>query len=195
MGISKRAKTKWYLEDVNPKKNFVWTEKKRKRVFTLRKKLPAREVARKMNLTVIQVYNATRMVRRGLSDECFVCGNKLTEKEKIANEKKIKSCFKCKKKAKEYKNKRRRIAIKNKMCVYCEKRPAREGHVSCTKCISATHRRRYRQNLCGQCGKNSINYPEESVCPSCAKKNRIRSAEYEKRKKKQNKSIKKVTNA
>jgi len=180
---SKLGKTKWYLNDVKPKRNIVWTQKLRKEIYTLRKELPAREVAKKLNLTVIQIYNATRMYKRGLKSECFCCGNPLTKKEKAASRKRIKACFKCKKKAKEYKDSLRKKAKQKGICVYCLDRPARKGHNSCRRCVSATHRRRYLQGLCGQCGKKPINYPDESVCPSCAKKNRERAAEIRKRKK------------
>ncbi len=174
---SKRGKTKWYLGTVNPKKNIVWTRSMRKEVYTLRKDLPAKEVARKMELTVIQIYNATRMFKKGLLGECFSCGHKLTKKEKLASEKEIKTCFKCKNKASVYKKVLREEAKKKGLCIYCTKRKAQEGTVSCKKCVSATHRRRYCLNLCGQCGENNINYPEESLCSECSKKNKIRAAD------------------
>jgi len=183
--LSKRGKTKWYLGDVNPKKNFVWTQKKRKEVYTLRKELPAREVAKKLNLTIIQVYNATRMYRRGLKGECFCCGHKLTEEEKLVSKKRIKTCFTCKGKAKIYKEDYRESAKKQGLCVYCMEEPVRKGYVSCKKCVSATHRRRYAQGLCGQCGKNPINYPEESVCSTCGEINKQRSADLRAAKKKE----------
>lgn len=187
MGISQRSKFKWYLEDVNPRKNIEWTEEERKEVFTLRKKLPAREVARKLKITIIQVYNATRLHKKTLKGQCFVCGNELTtiEKKRAQNHK-IKICSICRKNAKNYKLGRRSVALKNNLCVYCSSRPALKGHVSCSRCISATHRRRYREGFCGQCGRHKINYPEESVCKKCAKINRRKAADYRAKKKEQN---------
>jgi len=184
---SKRGQTKWYLGEVNAKKNFVWTQKKRKDVVVLRQHFPAREVANILDLTVIQVYNATRMYKKGLKGECFCCGEKLTKEEKLASKKKIKTCFSCKEKAKIYKEGLRKKAKKQGLCVYCMKRKARKDYNACTKCISATHRRRYAQGLCGQCGKNPIDYPKESVCSTCGEVNRQRSADLRAaRKKEQN---------
>lgn len=178
MRKSKKGKQKWYLS-VSPRKNQEWTQEKMNEVFTLRKELPAREVAKKLGLTVIQVYNATRLIRRKRKNECYSCGHELTKEDKLVSKgKKIKICNTCREKFKSYKKGRVKIARKHKICVYCQKRKARPGYVSCAKCVSATHRRRYAMNLCGQCGKNPINYPEESLCPSCAEKNRKKAVIY-----------------
>lgn len=184
MGISKRGRQKWYLEDVRPKKNYVWSNKKMLKVYTLRKDLPACDVARKLKITITQVYNATRLIKKSLHNECFICGNPLTKDEKNKYKGKlIKACNMCREKSRAYKKGRRRIALKFRICIYCQKNKVRPEYVSCTKCISATHRRRYKKNLCGQCGKYPINYPEESICRICAKKNRERATEYRLQKK------------
>lgn len=184
MTISKRGRQKWYLEDVRPKRNHEWSDKKMMRVYTLRKDLPACDVARKLKITITQVYNTTRLIKRGLHNECFICGHKLTREEKQRYKGKlIKACNTCREKSQAYKKGRRKVALKFGICIYCQKNKVRPGYVSCTKCISATHRRRYKQNLCGQCGRNPINYPEESICHTCAGKNRERAAEYRLQKK------------
>lgn len=185
MGIKKRPD--WYLKKVKPKQNRDWSNKEKTRVFTLRTSktpVPAREVARKLGVNIIQIYNITRLVRRGVNKECFICGHNLT-KEELAKDKnrRIKACGSCKAKAKIYKRGRRKKAIKKKLCCYCEKRKVLPGHQGCERCLSATQRRRYLEGLCGQCGKYPISKNSTTLCVMCLEENKERSTKFRELKK------------
>lgn len=162
----------WYLNNVKPLQNRKWTPKDRTYLVNLRKKLPAAEVARRMGITLVQVYNESRLAKRKAHNQCFMCGEKL--KKKDIGKGYLNLCPECKEKKKKYRKKRRVLAVKKKICIYCEKRKAIPGKHSCRKCISATHRRRYINGLCGACGKHPIRKPGAAFCEICARNNRTK---------------------
>ena len=101
---------KWYLEGVKPLQNRLWTDREKEAVFAFRDEVgvPAEVVARAFTSTKIKIYNITRVVRRSKSKECISCGHNLTKKEFNKQKSRMnKSCDKCKKGSKEYKQKRR----------------------------------------------------------------------------------------
>lgn len=161
----------WYLEEVKTKQNHIWTDEDKLRIFNLREKYSAKDVAEMFGATVIQVYNITRLVRKGIHDECFMCGDPLTPQEKLGNGL-IKACFKCKAKSLNYKQNRRKKALNKKLCGYCEKRPVLKGFKACKQCISATYRRRNKNGLCGKCGKRPVRKDNASLCVVCNAENK-----------------------
>jgi len=177
MNILKRPE--WYLSDVKPLQNYPWTDREKLAVYALRvtrKDFPAREVAEIFGVTKIQIYNITRLVRRSKNKECFVCGNLLSIKERRDQKGRlIKSCDTCKEKKKIYKQKRRERLLKLGVCPYCERRKVVKDKKGCIRCISATHRRRYNQGLCGQCGNRPIAKNSDALCTICLSINRKRS--------------------
>jgi transposase len=172
----------WYLGKVSEKKNREWTTSEKMAVFTLRiRNYSATEIASRYRASISQIYNVVRLVRKGLKNECYMCGNPLTEKELLTNKKHfIKACEKCKSKALKYKKEIRKEAEKAHLCVYCRIKPAIIGHKSCPDCISLTHRRRYVKGLCGQCGKKPIGKNKLALCEPCAKEIRIKASIYRK---------------
>lgn len=168
----------WYLEEVSKKKNREWTTSEKMSIFTMRlNNHSASEIASKYRASISQVYNVVRLVRKGLKNECYMCGEPLTKKELLANKKSfIKACTKCKRKASDYKKDIRKKAEDAHLCIYCTERPAIPGHKSCPNCISLTHRRRYAKGLCGQCGKKPIGKNKLALCEPCAKETRIKAS-------------------
>jgi transposase-like protein len=182
----------WYLGKVPEKRNRLWTENEKMRVFTMKTQedYSAAEIARKFKASVIQIYNVVRLVKKGLKNECYMCGNSLTEKEIHNNKNRfIKACDECKEKSENYKKNLRKQAIKRGLCIYCviQKghtfigRKALSGHKSCRRCISATHRRRYALGLCGHCGKNPIGKGKIALCNECAEASKTKTAIYRQR--------------
>ncbi len=167
----------WYLSRVKPLQNHSWTDREKLAVFTLRSEedIPARRVAIIFGVTKTQIYNVTRLVRRGKNKECFSCGRPLSPKER-KQKGLILSCETCKVNKKEYKRKRRNALLKKGICPYCEKRKLVPGKKGCIQCISATHRRRYNQGLCGNCGQRPIARDSDALCTLCLKVNRTRIA-------------------
>lgn len=168
---------KWYLNNVKPLQNHPWTEREKLAVFTLRdeENTPAQVVARVFGVTKTQIYNITRLVRRGKNKECFCCGNLLSPKE-CRRKGLIKSCDACKEKKRIYKQKRREKLLKKGICPYCERRKVVKGKKGCIKCLSATHRRRYNIGMCGQCGTRPLAKHSDALCTVCLGINRKRSA-------------------
>ena len=163
-----------YLSQVRKKKNRDWSEKEKVQIFTLRKSgMPAKDVARKFKCNITNVYNITRLMRSGLKDKCYRCGTPLTLEEKTQKGF-FKPCKICKKGFKEYKRALREEAIKNGLCGYCHTEPVIPGYKSCVKCISATHRRRYKKGLCGQCGERPPHRKDASLCTVCLAINEAR---------------------
>jgi len=175
---------KWYLSNVKPLQNHPWTEREKLAVFTLRdeENTPAHVVARVFGVTKIQIYNITRLVRRGKNKECFICGNPLSPKER-RQKGLIKSCDDCKEKKRIYKKERREKLLKRGICPYCERRKLVKGKKGCIQCLSATHRRRYNIGLCGQCGKRPLAKHSDALCNICLGMNRRRSVATRKLKK------------
>jgi len=77
-------------------------------------------------------------------------------------------CTKCKKKESVYKRTRREDALEHNICGYCHSRPLLKGYCACVKCLSATHRRRNKAGLCGNCGKHPIGHNKVALCDVCA---------------------------
>lgn len=175
---------KWYLDGVKPLQNHPWTDREKLAVFAFRDEVdtPAEVVARAFGVSKTQIYNITRLVRRSKNKECFSCGHSLTRKE-LRQKTLIKSCDRCKEEKRKYKQKRREKCLANGICPYCEKRKLVKGKKACTKCLSASHRRRYNQGVCGQCGQRPIAKDSEALCPLCLEVNRKRSAAQRKIKK------------
>jgi hypothetical protein len=170
----------WYLGKVPEKQNRSWTEGEKMKVYTMMTSAhPAADIARKFKASTIQIYNVVRLVRKGLKDECYMCGEPLTEKEITGNKNRlVKACNKCKRKSVLYKKLLRKKAIKHGLCVYCLSRKAMPGHVSCRSCVSATHRRRYIKGLCGQCGERPIGKNKIALCDECAEKSKAKTTIY-----------------
>ena len=172
------VRPKWYLKEVKEIENYNWTTAEMKLIYTLRKKcnFSAKRVADKLGIRVVQVYNATRLVKRSYKKECFMCGHKLSEMDLNKNKGKfIKACTNCREKSLTYKKERREGFIKKGICGCCETEKVIPEHTSCKKCISATYRRRYLQNLCGRCGKHPITSESTTLCSFCTEKNKKRS--------------------
>lgn len=168
---------KWYLDNVKPLQNHPWTDREKLAVFILRdeENATASTVARVFGVTKIQIYNITRLVRRGKNKECFICGKPLSTKDR---KKKglVKACDDCKEKKRIYKHKRRKKLLKRGICPYCERRKLVKGKKGCIRCLSATHRRRYNMGQCGQCGTRPIAKNSDALCTICLGINKRRSA-------------------
>jgi len=171
--MRKRSFKKNYLR-IRNKKNRTWSDTDKLKIYTLRKEgLTAQEVARKFKTTIIHVYNITRLTKKALKEECYICGHKLTKKER-AQKGLIKICSKCRAFTSRYKSKRRKEALKRGLCGTCGINPVIPGYTSCEKCISSTYRRRIRKGLCGQCGKNPISEKSKCFCLMCLTKKRTK---------------------
>lgn len=176
----------WYLKNVKDIERHNWSTREMGLIYTLKKthNLPAIRVAKSFDISVVQVYNVTRLVTRAYRRECFMCGKKLSETDLEKNKGKfIKACIECKNKSMIYKRERRKVALKKGLCGYCERAKVIPGHTSCKKCISATYRRRYNKDLCGRCGKYPITSGSTTLCQRCTEENRKRSQIHKKKNK------------
>jgi hypothetical protein len=178
-----RMTAEWYKSEVKPKENRDWTDEEKKLILSLREEHhSSQEIAKMLNVSVVMVYNQTRLARRGTSKQCFACGNPLTEDEQYLDYTKfVKLCFSCKEKLSAYKSRLREHALKNHYCGYCGRRKIISGKTACRKCLSATYRRRLRKGLCGICGKNPTRKKGRSLCSSCTLLMRIKGRIYRKR--------------
>jgi transposase-like protein len=159
-------KPAWYLKDVKEKENRDWPYEDKLSIYYLCKNHPVAEVAHKFNATKTQIHNITRLTRKSLKQQCYHCGDPLTEEEAIAHKGSlIKACNKCKVAFFQYKKERRDRALKQHMCGICRAQPVLKGHTACKNCISSTYRRRIRDGLCGKCGKEAIK--EGALCKRC----------------------------
>jgi hypothetical protein len=168
------SRPSWYLDSVKEKKTHKWTTKEMSSIYTLRKelKIPSGKIAELFNVSTIQIYNVTRLVKKAYKNQCFICGHNLSKVDiKKYKNKFIKACSSCREKQMEYKRERRNKVLKKGLCGYCEKNEVIPGYTACTKCISATYRRRYVKKLCGRCGKHPI-YKKRSraLCINCLEK-------------------------
>jgi len=161
----------WYLNSVKPKENRTWPISDKFKVFNLRENQhkSSQEIATIMGVKVTQIYNITRLVRKGKQCQCFCCGHNLSDEELSVNSDRfIKLCENCKEKQSQYKHNKRKTSLKHGLCGYCQKRPALPNKTGCIQCISASHRRRYKIGLCGVCGKNPIEANKISLCKVCS---------------------------
>lgn len=172
--MRKRSIKQGYLKKVRKMRNKKWTDEQKLKIFTLRRRgMSAQEVAKKFKTTVQHIYNITRLTKKALKDECYICGHKLNNDEK-KQKSLVKACDTCKESSLKYKSKRRNKALKKGLCGVCGKNPIIPGKKSCEKCISMTYRRRVSQGLCGHCGKHKISKYSECLCRSCLNTNNIR---------------------
>jgi len=158
-----------YTRGVAPRKNNVWTEDNLNRVYTLRLKGDTpQEIADWFGVSKVEVHNATRRAKALLAGKC-VCGEYLTPQEVLDNEHRIaKLCTKCKKAQMEYKHQLREDALAAGKCGYCQDADVLPGKCACKKCLSATHRRRNLDGLCGKCGARPIRAGGKALCDVCA---------------------------
>lgn len=164
-------KETWYLRDVKEKENRSWSDSDKFRIFNMCQNQPVSEVAQEYDATKIQIYNITRLARKGLKQQCYHCGNPLTPEEAVAPKTGfVKACTKCKKAFIKYKKERRDRALKVHKCGVCGVRPVLKGHKACKSCISSTYRRRIKEGLCGICGDPI--FGEGALCPKCLVLNR-----------------------
>jgi hypothetical protein len=175
-----KVREAWYLGKVPQKKNRSWTEDEKLKVFTMAEKHhPAIEIAKKFKASVTQIHNVVRLVRKGLKRQCYICGSELTDEEfRNGSGHLIIACVRCKKEAAGHKKLLRKRASKHGLCVYCQTRKALPGHKSCRHCVSATHRRRYVEGLCGLCGTRPIGENKIALCDVCAALSKTRTANY-----------------
>ncbi len=172
--MKKKSFEEGYLTKVRDKKNRNWSNKEKAKIYTLRiNGVPSKDIAKKLKCNITQVYNITRLMRRGVEQKCFCCGEDLTAEEMLQKSF-AKPCKNCKKKFRMYKKARRKKAAKKGICCYCQKEKAIPGYRSCEKCVSATHRRRAKKGLCGQCGKRPPHKKEATLCDVCLKSNEAR---------------------
>jgi hypothetical protein len=158
------------ITDVKPKENRTWSEMEREQIYTLKERYTAGELAKLYGTTVYQVHNLWQQMKKRHLHKCFRCGNDMTPQERKACKGIIKACPKCKKDMHDYKTKLRAKALKAGKCEYCRVRKALPGHTGCSKCLSATHRRRILSGLCGICGMEPVRFKGASLGEKCLKK-------------------------
>lgn len=163
----------WYLQAVKERENRMWTKDERIQIFKLRekKRLAIPVIADRMKASVIQINNQLRIFRKAVDLRCRQCGSPLGDEEKsfIVTEQKSTLCPVCKKAQFEHKHYLREKALKKGLCGYCQERKVVPGTCACRKCLSATYRRRRKEDLCGRCGKPS---KKQVFCSHCIKVNR-----------------------
>jgi hypothetical protein len=162
----------YYLKDVRPRKNRQWLKREKTAIFTMRQQgVSCSVIANVFNASLNQVHNVTRYVKNEKLHKCRLCGDKLKPEDREP-EGKRKICPKCFKKVQTNKRKLRRARLIKGLCEYCGEHKALPGHTGCKQCISATHRRRYTENLCGACGERPIREEGTALCKPCAKEMR-----------------------
>ena len=158
------------LTDVKPKENRSWTEMERTQIYTLKERYTAEELAKLYGTTIYQIHNLCQQMKKRYLHRCFRCGNDMTPEERKACKGVIKVCPKCKMAMHNYKARLRAIAMKAGKCEYCKVRKALPGHTGCSRCLSATHRRRNLLGLCGICGKEPVRFKGASLGEKCLKR-------------------------
>lgn len=172
---------KWYLNDVKEKENQTWSDGDKVKVFQLCQKYAVEKVARIFSTSIIKVYNINRITKKGLANQCYHCGDPLTAEEVVNKKSLIGTCSKCKDASLIYKRSRRKAALSQGLCGYCEKLPVIPGHTGCRQCLSATHRRRNKGGFCGQCGDNKVKHENGALCEECITKSIKYSEQHRKR--------------
>ena len=195
----------WYLDikSIRPKKQFRWTLAERTLLYKLRveKGMSIPEIQiyfRKKNKIPIylgandkndkfsrtRLHNQIRIARGAFKGLCYKCRKPLTQRDLKRINKKDKEdpslglCLSCTKKSAEYKKDRREEALKKGTCPICMKRKVIKGHTMCKKCLSASHRLRYIQGLCGRCGEKPLSKKSICLCDDCLGDNRKKSKAY-----------------
>ena len=169
-----RTRPSWYFSNVKEKENKDWTTTEMVKVYTMRveDKIPVKEVAETLKVSDCQVHNITRIMRKAVRGHCYKCGKGLSSLEMVSKkpDRIIHLCFICRDIVKKYKHELRQKFLDKEKCQYCGKRKKLPDKKSCQLCLSATHRRRERMGLCGNCGKNPIrqDHPEGALCIQCA---------------------------
>ena len=169
----------WYLK-ISDRVNRDWTRKERNNILTMRNKkgLSIKEISDIMDVTPNQINNCLRIMRKSLEGRCYTCGRKLTESDKKLevpqrSKKDFFLCKKCKEEKSEYKKKRRKDFKTLGKCAACGKYKPLKNRVSCSKCVSSAHRRRYKEGLCGRCGVRPLAHNSKAFCNICLKRNRV----------------------
>ena len=157
-------------DNVKDKENRAWSEMERTQIYTLKERYTALELAKLYGTTIHQIRNLCQQMKKLHLHKCFRCGNKTTSEERKACKGVVKVCFKCKKALYDYKTRLRAEALKAGKCEYCRVRKALLGHTGCSKCLSATLRRRNLVGLCGICGKEPVRFKGASLGEKCLKK-------------------------
>lgn len=203
----------WYTDkkSIKEKRQFRWTVEERALLYDLRIKknksiAEIQKFFRKKNKIPLylgpddnsdkfsrtRLHNQIRIVRGSFKGLCYKCRKKLTQRDLKRINKKEKGdpslglCSSCIKEVAEYKRDRRENALKLGLCPICVKRKVLKGHTMCKKCLSASHRRRYADGLCGKCGERPLAKNSISLCEECLKGNRKASKKYRRRKKREN---------
>jgi hypothetical protein len=198
----------WYLDvhQLRPKKHFKWTLKERAILYRLRileqkSILEIQGFFRKKNNIPIdlcaddsndkfsrtRIHNQIRMVRGTFNGLCHRCREPLSNADlKRINKKKKEDpslglCQACHENTAAYKVAKRQKALKEGICPICNEREVMPGHASCRECLSASHRHRYINGLCGECGKRPLAENSISFCEVCLEEKRKNSKEYRKR--------------
>lgn len=134
-----------------------------------------------------RLHNQIRIIRGSFNGLCHRCRNPLSKKElkrinnRVKEDPSMGLCDECMGKSTEYKREKRNESLKQGICGVCNKRKITKGHTTCKKCLSATHRHRYLNKLCGKCGKNPLAKNSITLCQGCLEENRNVSREYRKR--------------
>jgi uncharacterized CHY-type Zn-finger protein len=92
-------------------------------------------------------------------------------------------CSACAEDVSDYKRTARKKALKEGICPICSKRKILPGYTTCIKCLSASHRQRYIEGLCGRCGDKPLAKNSISLCSACLKETRELAREYRKKQK------------
>jgi hypothetical protein len=199
----------WYLDktSIRPKKQFRWTMEERATLYNLRveKEWSIPEIQkhfrRKNKIPIFlgidddndkfsrtRLHNQIRIVRASFHGLCYKCRSPLSKRDLKRINKKEKEdpsqglCLSCSKESSEYKKERRATALKIGICPICVKRKVLKGHTLCKKCLSASHRHRYIQGLCGKCGEKPLAKNSISLCDGCLTENRKASKAYRRKK-------------
>ena len=200
----------WYLDtkSIRQKKQFKWTLSERALLYDLRVKqgmsIPEiQKYFRKKNKIPIylgvddkndkfsrtRLHNQIRLARGAFKGLCYKCRKPLTQRDIKRLNKKEKEdpslglCLSCTQESAEYKRERREEALKKGICPICMKRKVAKGHTMCRKCLSASHRLRYIQGLCGRCGEKPLSEKSICLCDDCLTDNRKSSKKYRRKNK------------
>jgi hypothetical protein len=204
-----KARQPWYMDVkvIKQKRLFRWTVEERALLYDLRivKGKSITEIQKlfrkKNNITSYlgpddpsdkfsrtRLHNQIRMVRSAFAGLCHKCREPLTEDDlkrlnaKDREDPSMGLCSKCSSEVSEYKKDRRAKALELGLCPICLSAKVIKGHTMCKGCLSASHRRRYIQGLCGKCGEKPLSKNSIALCDDCLEENRKNSREYRQKK-------------
>lgn len=200
-----RTRQPWYtdVKVIKQKRLFRWTFEERALLYDLRVKkgksiAEIQKIFRKKNhisefmgpddpndkFSRTRLHNQIRMVRSAFAGLCHKCRQPLTKDDmKRLNSKEREDpsmglCSKCNSEVSNYKKDRRGKALELGLCPVCLDDKVVKGHTMCKACLSASHRRRYVQGLCGRCGEKPLSKNSIAFCDDCLEENRIASKKY-----------------